>query len=137
MVIGGFLFLWMIKGAAISFEAMFTFLHKYYFPRASFEPVYLTPHKTFVFTDQLDFDRFTGNKNGLWPSMKHRDRIWHWLTPTTRAEVEAFLCLTPFLCIFLLGRAQHALIIKQSYLEEVNVELFRAGKKQSLCKRWV
>lgn len=59
-------------GAAISFEAMFNFLHQYYFPRARFGPIYLAPHKTFVFTDQLGFVEFTGDKNGLRPSMKQR-----------------------------------------------------------------
>ena len=52
---------------------MFDFLHKYYFPRASFGPVYLALHKTFGFTDQLDFVEFTGDKNRLWLSMKYRD----------------------------------------------------------------
>ncbi len=78
-------------GAAISFEAIFNFLHEYYFPRANFGPVYLAPHKTFVFTDQLDFVGFTGDKNGLRLSIKHRDRIRHWPTPISRVEVEAFL----------------------------------------------
>ena len=64
-------------GAAISFEAMFDFLHHHRFPRAIFGPVYLAPHKTFIFTDQLDFVGFTGDKNGLQPSMKQRERIRH------------------------------------------------------------
>lgn len=64
-------------GAAVSFGAMFNFLHRYYFPRASFGPVYLAPHKTFIFADQLDFVGFTGDKNGLRPSVKHRDQIYH------------------------------------------------------------
>lgn len=59
-------------GAAISFEAMFDFLHYHYFPHIIFGPVYLTPHKTFVSTDQLDFLGFTGDENGLRPSMKHK-----------------------------------------------------------------
>ena len=89
------------------------------------------------FTDLLDFVGFTGDKNGLRPSMKHRDRIQHWPIPTSRAEVEAFLWLTPFLRIFIPGRTQHALIIKQSYLEEVNVELSGALRKPSVWKKWV
>ena len=78
-------------GAAISFEAMFDFLHHHYFPRPIFGPVYLATHKTFIFTDQLDFGGFTGDKNELRPSMKHRERIRHWPTQTTQAEVEAFM----------------------------------------------
>ena len=124
-------------GAAISFEAMFDFPHHHYFPRAIFGPVYLAPHRTFIFTDQLDFVGFTGDKNGLWPSMKHRERIRHWPKPTTRAEVEAFLWLTLFLRIFITGQAQHAIIIKQSYLKEASVEPTLALSKKSMRKKWV
>lgn len=121
--------------AAISFEVIFNFLHEYYFPRASFEPVYLTPHKIFVFTHQLDFVGFIGNKNGLRPSIKHRYRIRYWPIPTSRAEVETFLWLTPFVRIFITGLAQHALVVKQSYLEEVNLELSGVAKKQFVRKK--
>ena len=100
---GFFLFMDNHIDAAISFEAMFNFLHHYYFSRASFRPVYLAPHKTFVFTDQLDFVGFTGDKYGLRPSIKHQERIYHWSTPTLQAEDEAFLWLTPFLRYFIPG----------------------------------
>ena len=66
--------------------------------------------------------------------MKYRERIQHWPTPITRAEVEAFLGLTLFLSIFIPGRAQHAIIIKQSYLEEVGVELLWPCLK-NLCAK--
>lgn len=36
-----------------SFETLLEFLHTRYFPKVAFEPVYLAPHKTFVFTDTL------------------------------------------------------------------------------------
>ena len=70
-------------GAAISFDAIFDFLYRYYFLRTSFRLVYLASHKTFVFTDQLDFVELTGEKNRLRPSMKHRNRIRHLPTPTS------------------------------------------------------
>lgn len=77
-------------GAAIFFEAMFHFLHYYYFPRAIYEPVYLAPYKTFVFTDQLDFVGFTRDQNELRPSVKHRERINHWPTPISRERLRLF-----------------------------------------------
>ncbi len=123
--------------AAISFQAMFDFLHHHHFPRTIFGPVYLAFYRTFIFTDQLNFVGFTGNKNGLWPSMKHREQIRHWPKPTTRAEVEAFLWLTLFLRIFIPGQALHAIIIKQSYLEEASVELTLVSFKKSMRKKWV
>ena len=67
--------------------------------------------------------------------MKHGEQIRHWPTPTTHAEVGAFLWLTPFLRIFTPGRAQYAIIIKQFYLEEVSVELTLASSKKSVRKK--
>ena len=45
--------------------------------------------------------------------------------------------MTLFLRIFIPGRAKHAIIIKQSYLEEVSVELTLAPFKKSVRKKWV
>lgn len=42
-------------GLAITFDAMFKFLHTKYFPKCAFGPICLAPKKTHVFTDQLDF----------------------------------------------------------------------------------
>ncbi len=92
--------------AAISFEAMFNFLHHHYFPRTILRPVYFAPYKTFIFTDQLDLFGFTEDKNRLRLSIKQRKRIRHWSTSTTKAEVKAFLWLTLFLHIFIPSRAQ-------------------------------
>lgn len=51
------------RGAVISLETMFNFLHKYHFLLVSLEPDYLASNKTFVFTDQLDFEElFTRDK---------------------------------------------------------------------------
>lgn len=60
-------------GAAISFEAIFYFLHHYYFSYAIFGSIYLASYKTFVSTDQIGFVRFIGDKNRLWPLVKYRN----------------------------------------------------------------
>ncbi len=39
--------------------------------------------------------------------------------------------------IFIPGRAKHAIIIKQSYLEEVSVELTLTSFKKSVSKKWI
>lgn len=100
-------------GSATCFDAMFDFLHTRYFPRCVFGPIYLSPKKSHVFMDQLDFIGFTGDASGIRPSRYHRDRVMNRPTPTTREEVEAFLWLTPFLRIFIPGGAEHAIIMKK------------------------
>ena len=69
--------------------------------------------------------------------MKQREWIQHWPTQTTQAEVEAFFWLTPFLHIFISGRAQHAIIIEQFYLEEISMELTLASSKKFTRRKWV
>lgn len=69
--------------------------------------------------------------------MKHRNWIWHQLTPTCQAEVETFLWLTSFLRIFIPGQAQHALILKQFSPKKETIELSETGKKQLVCKKQI
>ena len=107
--------------AAISFESQLHFLYEVYFPRARFGPVYLSGAKTFVFMDSLEMVGFTGSAEGLRPSVKHRSKILEWEEPKTREDLEAFLWLTPFLRIFIPGRAEHVMTLKESYLEKVPV----------------
>lgn len=124
-------------GAATSFESMFTFLHTKYFPQCAFGPVYLVPQKTFIFVSKLDFMGFTGSADSLWPSMRHRDQIRHWPMPTNREEVEGFLWLTPFLRVFIPGRAEHALVLKKAYIEEVPIKLSAGSKTTSVRTKLV
>lgn len=61
--------------SAKGFEEMFEFLHEMYFLKCAFGLIYFAPKKTFVFTDQLDFVGFTGDRYGLRPSVKHIEQI--------------------------------------------------------------
>lgn len=108
--------------AATDFDSMFTFLHRKYFPRVVFGPVYLAGHKTHIFSTDLDLLGFHGSAGSLRPSMKHRDKIKDWPIPTARAELDAFLWLTPFLRIFIPGRAAHIIEMKKAYLQQVPAE---------------
>ena len=107
------------SAAATDFESMFAFLHEQYFPRVAFGPVYLSGPKTKIFAEDLELLGFQGNAEGLRPSLKHREKIQQWPIPTNRAELDAFLWLTPFLRIFIPGRAQHVLEMKKAYLKLV------------------
>ena len=90
--------------------------------------MYLNGSKTHAFTDKLEILGFEGTGDGLRPSQKHRERVEKWPVPTNRAELDAFLWLTPFLRIFIPGRAAHVLTLKRVYLELVPAEL--APKKR-------
>ncbi|KAI9878296.1 MAG: hypothetical protein M1823_006977 [Watsoniomyces obsoletus] len=110
-------------GASTDFETLYSFLRDVYFPRSAFGPVYLAPHKMHVFTDSLDLLGFTGDARGLWPPVKHRQLVADWPTPRNRDELDAFIWLTPFLRIFIPGRADHVMRLKEAYQEEVAAEL--------------
>lgn len=56
--------------------------------------------------DNLELLGFQGTAEGLRPSLKHREKVINWPTPTNRAELDAFLWLTPFLRIFISGRTR-------------------------------
>lgn len=114
--------------SARTFADMFKFLHETYFPRVVFGPVYLTGKKTFAFDDKLDILGFEGTGEGLRPSSKHRDKVKNWATPKNREELDAFLWLTPFLRIFIPGRADHVMVLKEAYLKKVPAEA--KAKKQ-------
>lgn len=77
--------------ATIFFEAIFDFLHHYYFSHAIFGRVYLASHKIFIFTDQLNFGRFNRDKNRSRPFIKHQNWIEYWPILISQKEAEAFL----------------------------------------------
>ncbi len=108
--------------SATDFDSMFTFLHERYFPRVAFGPIYLSGHKTSIFGSNLELLGFQGNAEGLRPSLKHREKIRNWPIPTNRIELDAFLWLTPFLRIFIPGRAGHVMAMKEAYLDLIPAE---------------
>ena len=122
-----------------TYEAQFNFLMNHYFPRVAFGPVYLVGPKTHAFADSLEMVGFQGSAEGLRPSIKHRERIRNWPTPRTKDELDAFIYLTPFLRVFIPGRAEHVQRLKEAYLKEEEVPLTGAKSKgrKSVRKRWV
>jgi RNase H-like domain found in reverse transcriptase/Integrase zinc binding domain len=110
-------------GGFTTYEAQFRFLHEVYFPRVAFGPICLSGRKTRAFCTSLEVLGFSGSAEGLRPSARHQDRMRNWPTPRTREELEAFIWLTPFLRIFIPGRADHVRRLKEAYLELVPVPL--------------
>lgn len=123
-------------GSARTFDDMFRFLHTKYFPRVAFGPVYLSGHKTHMFTDSLEIVGFTGSSEGLRPAAKHREKAMQWREPTNREELDAIIWITPFLRMFIPGRAEHVIRLKKAYLKEEEVEL-DSGNGKSVRKKWV
>lgn len=123
-------------GAATSFQSLFDFLHISYFPRVAFGPVYLSGHKTHMFTDTLEMVGFTGSAEGLRPSIRHRERAMSWQEPTNKEELDAIIWLTPFLRVFIPGRAEHVIRLKKAYLKEEALQL-EGGKGKSVRTKWI
>ena len=99
-------------GSATSFEAMYNFLHERFFPRCDWGPMYLKDSKSCFFMESLDFVGLEAGQNGLRPSLRKRETILQWQTPTSYEEVQAFCYLTPFLRRFIPGRAELVRILK-------------------------
>jgi hypothetical protein len=110
-------------GGFKDYNAQFEFLHNKYFPRIAFGPIYLSGRKTTAFMTTLELIGFMGSVDGLRPSIRHRDRILNWPVPRDQKELDAFLWLTPFLRIFIPGRAEHAIRLKEAYQELIPKEL--------------
>ena len=99
-------------GSATTFEAMYRFLREQFFPRCAWGPMYLKDSKSYFFCDSLDFVGLEAGRNGLRPSLRKRESILQWPTPSSQEEVEAFCYLTPFLRRFIPGRAELVRIMK-------------------------
>jgi len=102
-------------GSATTFEAMYDFLHEQFFPRCAWGPMYLKDYKSFFVCDSLDFVGLEAGQNGLRPSLRKRERILQWPTPTCQTELEAFCYLTPFLRRFIPGQAELVRVMKYGW----------------------
>ena len=107
-------------GSSVSFEDMYDFLHEKFFPRCDWGPLYLKDSKSHFFCQSLDFVGLEAGPNGLRPSLRKREAILQWPTPTCTAEVDAFCYLTPFLRRFIPGRADLVRILKYGQTEKVD-----------------
>ena len=76
---------------------------------------------------------FTGSAEGLRPSVKHRERAMNWKEPTNREELDAIIWITPFLRMFIPGRAEHVISLKKAYLKEEAIKL-ESGNEKSIRK---
>lgn len=99
-------------GSAETFFRLLLFLHEEFFPRCVFGPVYLKPSKTFLFYPSLSFVGLEGNGDGLRASIRKREQVLNWPSPTCYEEVDAFCFLTPFLRRFIPGRADLVAIMQ-------------------------
>jgi RNase H-like domain found in reverse transcriptase len=64
-----------------------------------------------------------------------------WPIPQTKEELEVFIWLTPFLCVFISGKVDHVLRLKKAYMKLVPVELPPKDRdlkgQNSTRQRWV
>jgi hypothetical protein len=117
-------------GSGKDFDAVFNFLHEHYFPRVAFGPVCLNQDKLNLFCSELEAIGFSASDGQLCPSSKHWDKIKNWPIPTSRTDVDDFIYLTPFLRMFIPGRAEHFILLKESYQKQETVSL-KSGEKSA------
>jgi len=99
-------------GSAETFDDMFSFLHKKFFPHCAWGPMYLKGEKCHFFGSSLAFVGLECGANSLWPSVKKRAAVVQWPRRSSFEEVEAFCYLTPFLRRFIPGRGEFVRIMK-------------------------
>jgi len=107
--------------SATCFVAMYRFLHERFFQRDCWGPIYLKDSKSCFFMESLDFVSLEAGPNGIRSSLRRRETMLAWPTPTNQEEVQAFCYLTPFLRRFIPGRPELVRILKY-------------GDKQSSCE---
>lgn len=104
-------------GSADSFDTLYSFLKNHFFPRVTWARMALNPGKSVFFVRQIPVLGLVGG-NGIRPSDDKVKVIEEYPSPTSYAEVEAVLYLTPFLRRFIPGRAEHARIMKNCLVED-------------------
>lgn len=106
-----------------NFESHFAFLRDRYFPRIAFGPIPLSPKKTVLFSDNLEFVGFYIENGRITPLAKHRQRFAEWKKrfrekpPESWEEIQDIMWLTPFLRRFIPGRADLERIIRGAFFE--------------------
>ena len=82
-----------------NFETLFSFFYVEYFFRIVFESVYLSNHKTYLFTNILKMFNFQSNVIDLRSFVKHRNKIKYWFISMNRKKFNVFLWLI-FFCAY-------------------------------------
>lgn len=80
-----------------------------------------------------------GSNQGLRLSEEKRNKIGNWPVPQSKADVEAFVYLTPFLRRFIPDRAEHVSVMKEAYTREDGTEKdnFEWGDNQQASFVWI
>lgn len=124
-----------------SFDALFRFMHEKYMPRVAFGPIPLSAKKTVFFSKSVETTGFYIKKGRIYPAKKFRNKFslfagrWRKTPPTSWEDVQAALFITPFLRIFIPGRAALIDKIKTAFFDRVP-KVTKTGKKSVSCE-WI
>src|SRR5437660_12160585 len=80
------------------------------------------------FRENLGTGGLEVGENGIRPSLRKREMITRWPTPTSWEDVRAFCYLTPFLRRFIPGRAELVKIMKEGMDVEAEGEEGEEGE---------
>ena len=114
--------------SSTTFTHMHQFLHEHFFPRCVWGSMYLKDSKSYFFCNSLDFVGLETGQNGMRPSVRKRETMLQWPTPTNQEEIEAFCYLTPLLRRFIPARAELVRVVK--YGASVENATSRKGTKK-------
>jgi hypothetical protein len=115
-----------------NFDSLINFFHEYYFFSVIFELRYLNLKKTTVFTKKLNMIKFIKEFDELRSFIKHKTKVFEWLTFINRAKLNDFSWLTSFLRQFISRRAKHVLIMKKVYMIQISAKSKRIKSKSDV-----
>ena len=120
-------------GGARTFEDMFQFLHEHYFPRLKWARLTLNPKKCKFFVPRIQILGHQRDVSGIRPSEDKLRAFREWPSPQSKAELDRFLYMLPFLKNYIPGRADKSTLLKTAMVEEVTTSIC-AGKKRTRRK---
>lgn len=103
------------------YDAMFLFLHDQYFPRVAFGPIPLSFKKSVLFSFSFNATGYKLKRGRVMPGDKFRNKFMefekHWLEtpPSLWDKLLQLLYITPFLRVFIPGRASLVNVLKTAF----------------------
>ena len=125
-------------GVSTDFEALFCFLHQYFFPRLSWARLTLKLSKTKFFSISINIlGHEIQGRVGLRPSLDKVAKIRDYPVPENEKELDQFLYMTLYLKRYIPGRAEHANGMKSAVIWSQPIQQGKDQEGEMKTKRKV